>query len=393
MTGCPNGCARPFLGDIGFVGRTPGKYQIYVGGDFEGTHLNRLLADLVPVDEIPSGYARCSSLPRRARREGGLRRLLLPRWRRAAASRRARGRPADGGGSLASFSMAESGPLTSRTIALLEARRSAEIARLIERQGGTPYVTPILREVPVEDSAPLQEWLRRVARGELEVVIFLTGVGCRALLGGADQAGELDAVKGGLDGVRVVARGPKPVQVLKEYGVRVDYVPPEPNTSEELLAAFAEWQLGGRTVGLQVYGGTTPYLERLREGLRGMGAEVDEVAPYRWEGPTDDTAVRALIDDCLQGRVDALAIFSSSQIHNLFAIAEEHDVASALQHALSSGSVMIASVGPVATQAIRSHGLPVHIEPEHPKMGHVVMALAEAFRNASAAEKAPTDHS
>jgi sulfite reductase (ferredoxin) len=53
MTGCPNGCARPFLGDIGFVGRTPGKYQIYLGGDFEGTHLNRLYMDLAPVAQIP----------------------------------------------------------------------------------------------------------------------------------------------------------------------------------------------------------------------------------------------------------------------------------------------------------------------------------------------------
>ncbi len=52
MTGCPNGCARPYLGDVGFVGRTPGKYQIYVGGDFEGTRLNALLADLVPVEEL-----------------------------------------------------------------------------------------------------------------------------------------------------------------------------------------------------------------------------------------------------------------------------------------------------------------------------------------------------
>ena len=39
-------------GDIGFVGRSPGKYQIYVGGDFEGTHLNSLIADLVPVEEL-----------------------------------------------------------------------------------------------------------------------------------------------------------------------------------------------------------------------------------------------------------------------------------------------------------------------------------------------------
>jgi len=52
MTGCPNGCARPFLGDIGFVGRTPGKYQLYVGGDFEGTRLNQLLGDLVPASQL-----------------------------------------------------------------------------------------------------------------------------------------------------------------------------------------------------------------------------------------------------------------------------------------------------------------------------------------------------
>jgi len=52
MTGCPNGCARPYIGDIGFVGRTLGKYQIYVGGDFEGTRLNTLLADLVPIGEL-----------------------------------------------------------------------------------------------------------------------------------------------------------------------------------------------------------------------------------------------------------------------------------------------------------------------------------------------------
>jgi sulfite reductase (ferredoxin) len=52
MTGCPNGCARPYIGDIGLVGRTLGKYQLYVGGDFEGTRMNSLLADLVPTDEI-----------------------------------------------------------------------------------------------------------------------------------------------------------------------------------------------------------------------------------------------------------------------------------------------------------------------------------------------------
>jgi sulfite reductase (ferredoxin) len=53
MTGCPNGCARPYLGDVGFVGTTLGKYDVYLGGDFEGTRLNTLYARNVPLAEIP----------------------------------------------------------------------------------------------------------------------------------------------------------------------------------------------------------------------------------------------------------------------------------------------------------------------------------------------------
>jgi sulfite reductase (ferredoxin) len=53
MTGCPNGCARPYLGDVGLVGTTLGKYDVYLGGDFLGTRLNSLFAHNVPLAEIP----------------------------------------------------------------------------------------------------------------------------------------------------------------------------------------------------------------------------------------------------------------------------------------------------------------------------------------------------
>jgi sulfite reductase (ferredoxin) len=52
ITGCPNGCARPYTGDIGIVGRIPGFYSLYVGGDFAGTRLNTPVADKVPLDAI-----------------------------------------------------------------------------------------------------------------------------------------------------------------------------------------------------------------------------------------------------------------------------------------------------------------------------------------------------
>ncbi|HEY2540033.1 MAG TPA: NADPH-dependent assimilatory sulfite reductase hemoprotein subunit, partial [Stellaceae bacterium] len=52
ITGCPNGCARPYTGDIGIVGRMPGYYALFVGGDFEGTRLNTDLIDKVALDAI-----------------------------------------------------------------------------------------------------------------------------------------------------------------------------------------------------------------------------------------------------------------------------------------------------------------------------------------------------
>jgi sulfite reductase (ferredoxin) len=53
MSGCPNGCSRPYLGDVGFVGTTLGKYDVMLAGDFNGTRLNRVYAPNVPIAGIP----------------------------------------------------------------------------------------------------------------------------------------------------------------------------------------------------------------------------------------------------------------------------------------------------------------------------------------------------
>ena len=57
MTGCPNGCARPYLGEIGFVGRAPGKYNIYLGAAFDGSRLNKLYKPSVKADDIVAELA------------------------------------------------------------------------------------------------------------------------------------------------------------------------------------------------------------------------------------------------------------------------------------------------------------------------------------------------
>lgn len=52
MTGCPNSCGRPSMGEIGFIGKAPGTYNMYLGGDFVGERLNTLYAESITEDQI-----------------------------------------------------------------------------------------------------------------------------------------------------------------------------------------------------------------------------------------------------------------------------------------------------------------------------------------------------
>jgi sulfite reductase (NADPH) hemoprotein beta-component len=51
-TGCPNGCARPYMAEIAFVGKAPGRYQLWLGGNASGTRLNRLFKDVVKEADV-----------------------------------------------------------------------------------------------------------------------------------------------------------------------------------------------------------------------------------------------------------------------------------------------------------------------------------------------------
>src|SRR5437762_2307545 len=106
-----------------------------------------------------------------------------------------------------------------------------------------------------------------------------------------------------------------------------------------------------------------PSAPGISPGCSAAWRRVAEVKPDRWEGPTDEAPVRSLIAACLDGRIDALAILSTSQINNLFAIAEEHEQAAALRDALNQPGVLVAAVGPVSAEAIRSHDVKVDLQP------------------------------
>jgi len=70
MTGCPNGCARPYVAEIGLVGKSPGRYNLYLGGAFDGSRLSKLYAEDLDHDAIVARLDAVFAAYKRERRDG-----------------------------------------------------------------------------------------------------------------------------------------------------------------------------------------------------------------------------------------------------------------------------------------------------------------------------------
>src|ERR671935_1473563 len=104
-------------------------------------------------------------------------------------------------------------------VAMLEARRPDELAALLRHRGLEPYHAPALREELQPDPAAIDAFITRLVGGQIDVVILLTGVGTTAILETARSLDRLGALVEALQGVTMLARGPKPVAALRAYGL------------------------------------------------------------------------------------------------------------------------------------------------------------------------------
>jgi uroporphyrinogen-III synthase len=132
--------------------------------------------------------------------------------------------------------------------------------------------------------------------------------------------------------------------------------------------------VAGASILLQRYGETN---QTLAAELTARGATVQEIATYRWALPTDTQPLSRLIEALGRSAVDAVVFTSAVQIHNLCAFAEKNAQASELVAQLNR--VVIASIGPVCSRALREHGVKPTFEADPPKLGPLVAGLEEAL--------------
>jgi uroporphyrinogen-III synthase len=271
------------------------------------------------------------------------------------------------------------GPLHGRTVALPETRELDRLAELLEAEGAHAWRCPLVAILDAADPAPVEAWLRELAAGRFDDVVFLTGEGLRRLMALAERRGFAPAVVAALARARKITRGPKPARALKELGLPTD-IPAAVPTSQGVMRELGALDLRGRTVGVQLYG-EEPNLE-LCAFIEGAGAQVRPVAPYVYAPATFGTKVIELIDAMAAGRVDVIAFTSASQIDRLFDVAREHRIEATLSAAWPR--VRAAAIGPIAAEALRRHGVEPTIVPEKAYvMKRLVSAIVDAIVSSS----------
>ncbi len=247
--------------------------------------------------------------------------------------------------------------------------------KLIRTYGGQPFVVPFMREVKLESNHAALDFADRLMRGELDVVIFMTGVGVRASLDIVETRYVRTDFLAALGKVKIVTRGSKPEAALRELKLRSVATAAEPTTWHELMTAlhghFGQ-SLETQRIALQEYGASNP--ELLAE-LTERCASVLKVPVYQWALPHDLQPLRECVHGITHASVDVILFTTAVQVIHLMLVAQEMNQVTEMLAGLRS--VVVVSVGPTTTAELLHYGITPDFEPSRPKMGFLINEAAQ----------------
>ena len=261
-----------------------------------------------------------------------------------------------------------------KQVAILETRMGEQLAALVAGRGGVPFHAPALAELPDLDHQAIGALVLSLETRPAKLAIFQTGVGTKALFAVTDALALTDEFLLSLKSSLVAARGPKPTGALRQRGVRIDYSAADPFTTHEMLDELSGLRLEGERVIVQRYGSLNRELDA---ALAARGAEVTEIPTYRWSLPQDTAPLEELVGRLERGEMHAVVFTNAEQARNLFLVSDKSGKSEALRMALNR--TLVASIGPVASAALREAGVKVGLEASPPKLGALLAALDKAL--------------
>lgn len=259
------------------------------------------------------------------------------------------------------------------TVGITADRRHEEQAALLERRGARVLHGPAIRTLPLTEEPHLERVTRELVANPPDVVVLTTGLGARGWFAAAESTG-LDApLARVLSGATILARGPKAAGAAAAFGLDVAWRAPSERASEvvDRLAGTT------RRVAVQRDGGAAPALAL---ALAAGGADVVDVAVYRWLLPDDPAPACRLIDAACAGSLDAVTFTSSPAVWNLLDLAGDRRAALLRAFATTTRAVC---VGPVCLEAAEAAGVARAVAPERGRLGRMVRLVEQALGGAA----------
>lgn len=267
-------------------------------------------------------------------------------------------------------------PLSNLTALTFESRMADTTVKLLQRQGARALSAPSMQELPLESHSEVFSFSEQLFAGEIDILLCMTGVGTDMLVDTMKTRYDWKKIHQSLSDILVVSRGPKPAKVLRKLDIPIDIKVPEPNTWKELLEALDNHDktsdLQGKKVAIQEYGETN---EDLNKELRKRGAELVQTPIYRWALPDDLEPLKEGIRAIVNGSTDVVLFTSKTQADHVMKVADMMDSREELKEALQN--VFVASIGPVCSGGLKSHGIHIDFEPSRPKLAVFIREIAD----------------
>lgn len=221
--------------------------------------------------------------------------------------------------------------------------RSQAAVEIVTKYGGIPLVVPTL-ELESFASASLLDLCQRAS--ELDWIIFTSPASLESLFKYCPDFREKLNPQ-----CQVAVIGPRTERVLNDYGINAHIVP-ENYTAEGLLEEFQDIDLDKKRIGVPR---TFKARDVLPEGLKKMGATVYLAEAYKSTKPKDTSKVQLLVEDIIQGKVDAVTFTSPLTVTNLFEIAGNKE--EELIDSFKEGRVLVAAIGPITQKPLDERGI------------------------------------
>jgi uroporphyrinogen-III synthase len=277
------------------------------------------------------------------------------------------------------------------TVAITSSRRASELANLVRKFGGIPYIVPT---IGIKNNRPLNsecdQFIETISNEKMHFFIFMTGVGVFNLFQNLQKSHRLNTVNERLQDTIVIARSNKPKMELRKFGIKTNYVP-NINTIEGILNLLNSFDVKNKNIGILWHGDSS---DPFKKKLESLGANVFDFSSYSYSTSLEqknatmlkemgydyvapnEEKIKSLLEEIMNGTVDSITFTSPPAAKEFFELAKRNDKFNSLKDKLNN-NVLVVSVGPSTSNMLAQFHVLVDIMPTTYRMGPMIKELAE----------------